>query len=108
MNDREVVYEVNLLVERAIANEYLPWLHAHVAQMLVLPGFLDAILYAIDQDAVADDDHVGWCVHYRLRDRAALETYLRDHAPQMRTEGVARFGTRFGAQRRILRVLDLA
>ena len=108
VSDEELIYEVSLRVERAIAHVYLPWLHAHVAQMLALPGFLGATLYAIDHDAVDDADRVGWCVHYRLRDRAALEIYLRDHAPQMREEGMARFGPRFRAQRRILRVLNLA
>jgi dipeptidyl aminopeptidase/acylaminoacyl peptidase len=63
-------------------------------------------LYAIDVDNVADDDSIGWCVHYRLRDRAALESYLREYAPQMRAEGIARFGTQFRAERRILHMLS--
>jgi hypothetical protein len=42
-------------------------------------------------------------VQYRLIDAAALEAYLRDHAPRLRADGVARFGERFRAQRRVLR-----
>ena len=105
VNDGELVYEVSLRVQRAIAAEYLPWLRAHIEQLLTLPGFLDATLYAIDAEAATEDAGVGWCVHYRLRDRAVLEAYLRDHAPRMREEGVARFGAGFRAERRILRVL---
>jgi hypothetical protein len=105
VNDGEGVYEVTLRVDRAIAADYLAWLRAHIVQVLALPGFVDARLYAIDVDVVADDECIGWCVHYRLRDRAALESYLHEHAPQMRAEGLARFGTRFRAERRILHVL---
>ena len=32
----------------------------------------------------------------------AFDAYLRDHAPAMRADGVARFGTRFRAERRVL------
>lgn len=41
-----------------------------------------------------------------LRDAAALGAYLRDHAPAMRAEGVARFGDRFGATRRVMAAVD--
>ena len=105
VGDGAVVYEVSVRVQRAIAAEYLDWLRIHVRQMLALPGFIDATLYAIDADVVADDEWIGWCVQYRLRDRAALDNYLREHAPRMRAEGVARFGAHFRAERRILHVL---
>ena len=102
----EVVYEVSLRVQVAIAAAYLDWLRIHVRHMLGLPGFLGATLYAIDPGTLADDDCLGWCVHYRLRDRAALDSYLREHAPRLRAEGLARFGTRFSGERRILRALE--
>jgi hypothetical protein len=41
-----------------------------------------------------------------LRDRAALDDYLREHAPRMRAEGIARFGDRFRAERRVLVPLE--
>jgi hypothetical protein len=42
-------------------------------------------------------------VQYALVDLTALDGYLREHAPRLRAEGVARFGDRVRAQRRILR-----
>lgn len=42
-------------------------------------------------------------MHYVLRDAAALDAYLHEHAPRMRADGVARFGDRFRASRRVLR-----
>ena len=96
-----IVYEVDLDVEAAIAGEYRAWLEAHMAAILALPGFVSAELFEVREPA--QPGRVGLCVQYRLRDAAALETYLREHAPHMRGEGDARFGGRFRASRRVLR-----
>lgn len=95
-----VVYEVNLDVEAGIAGEYEAWLRAHVEAMLALPGFVSAQLFAVDEPVEAG--RAAWCVHYRLRDAAALDAYLREHAARMRADGQARFGARFRASRRVL------
>ena len=100
-----IVYEVNLRVEHEIADAYLAWLHEHLRQMLTLPGFLAAELFEVDND---DREQRHYCAQYRLHDAAALDTYLREHAPQMRADGTQRFGTRFSAQRRVLRPLATA
>ena len=95
-----VTYEVNLSVEAPLADAYLEWLHAHIAQMLALPGFLDACLAEVLEPAEAGRRQ--WSVAYRLRDRAALEAYLAQHAAGMREDGQRRFGDRFRASRRVL------
>jgi len=99
-----VIYEVTLHARAGIADAYLAWLREHVAAMLALPGFEGAELLALEEEA---SDERGWCVRYRLRDRVALDAYLRDHAPRMRAEGIDRFGDAFRAERRILIPLDL-
>jgi len=96
-----VIYEVSLDLESAIADEYHAWLQLHVAQMLALPGFLSAQVFDVLEPAA--EGRIAYCVHYRLRDAAALADYLRDHAARMRNEGAARFGDRFRASRRVLR-----
>jgi hypothetical protein len=96
-----VVYEVNLAVDAGIAGEYRAWLTGHVAEILALPGFTDAAVWRVVEPPPPAGE-VHWCVQYRLRDAAALDAYLREHAPRLRAEGVARFGTRMRAQRRVL------
>jgi antibiotic biosynthesis monooxygenase (ABM) superfamily enzyme len=96
-----VVYEVNLDLEQAIADDYREWLRQHVAQMLALPGFVSAQVFDVAEPAA--QGRVAYCVQYRLSDAAALTDYLRDHAARMRQEGIARFGGRFRASRRVLR-----
>lgn len=99
-----VVYEVGLDIEAAVADDFRAWLDDHIRQILALPGFVDARLSQVD-DPVAAPGRVSLCVQYTLRDAAALQAYLGDHAPRMRAEGLARFGGRFNAQRRVTTTL---
>lgn len=96
-----VVYEVNLDVDAAIRDDYLGWLHPHIAEICALPGFTGAQLFEVVDPAPAPG-RVAWCVQYVLCDRTALDDYLREHAPRLRAEGIARFGDRFSASRRVL------
>ncbi|KWS06042.1 hypothetical protein AZ78_3596 [Lysobacter capsici AZ78] len=95
------IYEVNLDLDAAIADDYLAWLREHIAQICALPGFLGATLHLV-ADPLAEPGRRALCVQYRLRDQAALDDYLRDHAPRLRADGMARFGGKFSASRRIL------
>ncbi len=99
-----LIYEVNLTVDADAAEAFEAWLVPHVDALCALPGFVGATRYrrrAADEGA-DDDGRVRWTVHYRLRDRAALETYLDEHAPAFRQDGLDRFGGRFAADRRVL------
>ena len=96
-----IVYEVTLFVDAAIEAEFAVWLDAHVRDILTLPGFTGAELLRRREPA-ADAGDVVFCAQYRLRDAAAFAGYLRDHAPAMRADGIARFGSRFRAERRVL------
>lgn len=96
-----LVYEVNLVVRRDIEAAYRAWLDAHVREILALPGFVGATVFERLEPAT-EADEFGLSVHYRLRDAAALVDYLRDHAPRLRTDGIARFGDGFRADRRVL------
>lgn len=96
------IYEVNVEFDREIADDYRAWLREHIAEILRLPGFVDARVFDA-LEPVPAEGRIGLCVHYRLIDAAALAAYLRDHAPRLRADGVARFGERFRAHRRVLR-----
>ena len=100
----DVVYEVNLDLDATIRGEYLAWLAAHVEQICALPGFTGAVVFEVTDPPPAPG-RASLSVQYRLVDQAALDVYLRDHAPRLRAEGLARFGTRFRASRRVLAAL---
>lgn len=96
-----LVYEVNIEVDEAIRGEYLAWLQAHVREIRALPGFTRAHAFEI-QDSPARAGACAFCVQYLLVDQAALDAYLRDHAPRLRADGMQRFGGRMRASRRVL------
>ena len=100
-----IVYEVNLFVRRGIEAAFRAWLPLHVAEVIALPGFTGARLLEREQPPPADDE-IALCVQYELRDAAALDAYLREHAARMRADGLARFGDAFRAERRVLRSVD--
>lgn len=99
-----VVYEVELDVDAAVVADYREWLEAHVAAILALPGFTGAHVFEVVEPPAADG-RVVLCVQYTLCDAAALDSYLHEHAARMRADGMARFGGRFTARRRILHLL---
>ncbi len=101
-----IVYEVSLSVEAAFGEAFLPWLREHIGEMLALPGFLDAELQAVLEPT--EPGRRQWVVAYRLRDQAALDAYLAEHAARMREDGMRRFAGRFRASRRVLEVLQSA
>ena len=99
-----IIYEVNLTVDHAIADEYAAWLDGHIREMLALPGFASAEwLSDVDYDASEGSDP-RWSIRYRLDSHDDLTRYFEQHAERMRAEGLDRFGTQFKATRRILRV----
>ena len=98
----EIVYEVNLDVDAARATEFEEWLRPHVGEMLRFDGFVRATIFHREPLGEEPGDRRGFTVHYTVRDRAALETYLRDHAAAMRGDGAKRFGDSFRGWRNVL------
>ncbi len=99
MSRGQIIYEVNLRPDPSIETEFDVWLEHHVQEMLALPGFVGATIHRSEDP---DEPAPLRSVHYRLRDRSALDAYLKEHAAHMRADGVQRFGDRFQATRRIL------
>jgi len=93
-----VIYEVNLVPEPAIEEQFDDWLREHVREMLGLPGFIDATISRVEHE----DGRTARSVQYELQDRKALEQYLSDQAAGMRQAAIDRFGDQFSATRRIL------
>ena len=99
-----VLYEVNLTVEADVAVAFREWLGAHVAQMLKFDGFMHASVFTrqAKDEGLAETTQLLLTTVYTLRDRAALEAYFKDHAAEMRADGLARFPGKFTGARRIL------
>jgi hypothetical protein len=102
-----VVYQVTLRVDRDVADEYGAWLGSHMREVAAIEGFEGASW--LEPEARLDPgeaDSVVWVLQYRLRDRSALDRYLREDASRMREAGTRRFGGRFSATREVFLVRD--
>lgn len=91
-----VIYEVNLSIQREIQGEFLPWLEAHIQEMLTFSGFVSAELFQVEEDPLQ------LCVCYRLESLSALNNYLQKEAPRMRQVGLQRFADKMQVHRRIM------
>jgi hypothetical protein len=98
--DGELVYEVECSLDPAIVADFDAWLPGHVQMVLDSPGFLGAELLRPSEPA--PDGRVRRVNRYRVRDRAALDTYLEQRAPSLRQDGAVRFGDRASYTRRVL------
>ena len=96
-----IVYEVRAVVDDAVSDAYRAWLEPHIREILAIPGFTHAEL--LEEDA--ESGETVWTVRYHLESREALEQYLREHAPRLRADAVARFGDRFRATRRVMELV---
>jgi hypothetical protein len=97
--EAEVIYEVECALDPAIVADFDAWLPGHVQMVLESPGFLGAeLLRPIE---AAPDGRVRRVNRYRVRDRAALDTYLEQRAPALRQDGAVRFGDRASYTRRV-------
>jgi hypothetical protein len=97
--DAEPIYEVTLSITRERLEEFDTWLAHHVDEMLALPGFIAADVFAMDSD---EPTHVRRVCRYSLESDDHLAQYLDIHAPEMRQSGIDRFGDDMSAERRIL------
>ncbi len=100
-----LIYEVTLTIERDIVDTFDGWLANHVEEMLAIPGFISANVFALDDD---EDGNAQRVTQYILESEGHLDSYLADRSAEMRQSGIDRFGDQFSATRRILRETDIA
>ena len=98
------IYEVTLSVDREIIDELDVWLTEHVDEMLQIPGFVRASIFAAEDD---DQGRPQRVTHYYLETDADLENYLAGPAEVMRRSATERFTGRFTASRRVLHNADM-
>ncbi len=96
------IYEVTLSIDQGVAADVDAWLAEHVAEMLELPGFTGAKVFALDDE----HERVRRVTHYYLDSDSALEQYLAGPAAHMRQATVEKFSDCFDTTRRVLYEAD--
>lgn len=76
----------------AVRDEYVAWLavgaggHGHIADVIAAGAASGEVI-------VLDGDAIRVQARYTFANRASFDAYVRDHAPRLRAEGLARFGS---------------
>jgi hypothetical protein len=97
-----VIYEVNIKAINEIGDDFYTWLNGkHIEEMLKIDGFLSAKLLIPD---TKDEGHRRFTVQYKLVSMEMMESYFKNQAAKMRSEGLEKFGDKFTAERRVLTV----
>ena len=98
-----LIYEVNLEISSDIFAKYSDWLVHHISQVLETKCFFRAEIFELDPSSGgphSKDRHLT--VHYHTSSESLLQTYLSQHAPRLRQDGIDQFGSKFKASRRVL------
>ena len=104
---RQVLYTVTVsFPETTLADEWEDWMRSGHMQALLASGALRAELIRWS-DPEEDGGTIHMTAHYIFPDQDTLDTYIRDHAPALREDGLQRFPTSRGIEysRRIGNVL---
>ncbi len=95
-----IIYEVNLIINTEIYQEYLDWLTPHAKAMCQQQGFKDFTMAEETEKVSEKNRHLT--VWYHVETQKDLTHYFDHHANTMREDGIQRFGNQFSATRRIL------
>lgn len=95
-----IIYEVNLIIQNKIFDEYMRWLKNHITDMLKFDGFIRAETGLIKEDNQQAEKTIR--INYLIESEKQLENYLKEHAATVRNHAVKKFGSQFSASRRII------
>jgi hypothetical protein len=78
-----VIYEVNLVIDKAIVESFMDWLKPHVTEILCFEGFLSA--QCLEQTTELKEGSYQLTMQYRIQSMENLNYYLMYHAQAMRS-----------------------
>lgn len=99
-----IIYNVTLLIDDSIHQQWLEWIKNHIPQVLATGKFTEAKLSKV----LVEEEKGGttYSVQYRAKSREALDHYKEFDAPKLKTEGITKFGDKMLAFRTELEIID--
>ena len=99
-----VIFEVNLTFQKSIEKDFRAWLTGHVDDVLAIEGFISAQWFeTLPLPSTENSETSTWTMQYHMKNQAALDHYLENHAARLRQPAIDKFGTKFQATRRVLK-----
>lgn len=103
-NNPSIIYNVTVNIEDSIHQEWLLWIREHIPQVLATGKFTEAKLTRV----LVEEEMGGvtYSIQYRAHNRAALDTYYKEDADNLRQDGLQKFADKMLAFRTELEVID--
>lgn len=100
-----IIYNVTINIDDSVHNEWLHWMQTkHIADVLATGKFVSARMVKV----LVEEEMGGqtYSVQYTADSREKLESYYSENAPELREEGLARFGSKMLAFRTELELIS--
>ncbi|MEZ4797995.1 MAG: DUF4286 family protein [Flavobacteriaceae bacterium] len=99
-----IIYNVTINIDESIHTEWLSWIKEHIPQVLATGKFTEAKLTKV----LVEEELGGvtYSVQYRAKSREALDTYYKEDAERLRSDGLKRFADKMLAFRTELEIVD--
>ncbi len=99
-----IIYNVTIKTEPAITADWINWMHTEHIPVMMETGLFSGYRFCrlLEQD---EAEGITFTVQYFCTDMEQYTTYIREHAPAMREQGLRRFGGKFIAFRTVMETL---
>ena len=102
-----IVYNVTILIENDVRDEWLEWMRAtHVPDVMATGCFVESKLMKV----LVDDDPqaiaTSYAFQYFMNSMEDYQNYMDNHAEALRKDVVDKYGSKMNAFRTLLEVID--
>ena len=100
-----IIYNVTVIIEEAVEQEWLTWMkQVHIPDVMSTGYFLDNKICRILAES---DGGISYAVQYTCKNMDDLNEYQKEHAPKLQKEHSAKYDGKFAAFRTLLEVVHL-
>lgn len=98
------IYNVTINIDADVKDEWLTWMETHILDVLNTGKFVSAKL----TEVLVEEEMGGttYSVQYSANSKKDIEDYYKEDAPQLRKEGMRKFGDKMVAFRTELRLIN--
>ncbi|HOZ78722.1 MAG TPA: DUF4286 family protein [Ferruginibacter sp.] len=98
------IYNVTIKLDESIHEAWLEWLQqVHIPEVIATGCFTKATILRLVE--VDDSEGPTYAVQYHAESKALYNTYIENHAPEMRQRSFDKWGNRFVAFRSVMQVV---
>jgi hypothetical protein len=99
-----VLYNVTVSIDESVNNDWLQWMREeHIPDVMRTGFFKEARLSRVHGE---EEGGLTYAITYLSLSQANIETYQKEHAPQLQKEHNEKFAGKFAAFRTFLSVIE--